>query len=123
AALPARAFLTNLGDVPFDVLTEPAVLHDVDLMTADEDACAATVRRELVVTRPGRLDAVLLYFRAHLAPGVWLSNAPGGPRTHWDRRVTALSAGRSVLPGERVTIEAWRESALKHEQLLVDVAE
>lgn len=123
AALPARSFITNLGDIPFDVITEPVLLHDLDLVAADEDACAATVRCELVVTRPGRLDAVVTYFRAHLAPGVVLTNAPEAPRTHWDRRVTALSAGRAVLPGERVGIEVFRESALKHEQLLVDVAD
>jgi hypothetical protein len=63
------------------------------------------------------------YFRAHLAPGITLSNAPDAPFTHWDRRVTALSAGRAVLPGERIAIKAWRESALKHEQILVDVAD
>ncbi len=122
AALPARAFLVNLGDVPFDVLTEPVRLHDLDLAVVDEDACAASGRHELVVTRPGRLDAVVVYFRAHLAPGIVLTNAPDAPRTHWDRRLTSMSAARPVLPGDRVPIEVWRESALKHEQLLVDVA-
>jgi hypothetical protein len=121
-ALPARAFVTNLGDIPFDVVTEPVVLHDLDLLTVAEDACAADVSAELVVTAPGRLDAVVTYFHAHLVPGLTLSNAPGAPPTHWDRRVTALSAGRRVRPGERVAIRAWRESALKHEQILVDVA-
>ena len=123
AALPARAFISNLGDIPFDVLTEPVLLHDLDLLTAEEDACAETRRCELPVTRPGRLDAVVVYVRAHLAPGITLSNAPDAPRTHWDRRVTALSVGRPVLPGERIVIEVFRESALKHEQLLVDVAD
>jgi hypothetical protein len=123
AALPSRAFVTNLGDVPFDVVTDPVVIHDIDLQSAHEDVCAADVSAELVVTRPGRVDAVVTYFRAHLAPGITLSNAPDAPFTHWDRRVTALSAGRAVLPGERIAIKAWRESALKHEQILVDVAD
>lgn len=123
AALPARAFITNLGDIPFEILTEPEVLHDLDLMTADEDACAAKLTKYLCVTRPGRLDAVVTYFRAHLAPGITLTNAPEWPRTHWDRKLTSLSAGRAVLPGEQVAIEIFRESALKHENLVVDVAD
>lgn len=123
AALPGRAFVKNLGDVAFDIVTEPVLLYDLDLLSADEDACATPVTTELLVTRPGRLDAVLTYFRAHLAPGITLSNAPEAPRTHWDRRITALSSGRPVLPGERIAIQAWRESSLKHEQILVDVAD
>jgi protein arginine N-methyltransferase 1 len=120
-ALPARAFVQNLGDIPFTVLTEPALLHDLDLTHVDEDACAAPATTELHVIRPGRLDAVVTCFRAHLAPGVILTNAPGAPRTHWDPRVTAVSASRDVVPGDRVALHAWREAALKHEQLVVDL--
>jgi SAM-dependent methyltransferase len=119
-ALPARAFIQNVGDVPFTILTEPARLHDLDLARVDEDACAAAVIAELRVVHAGRLDALVTYFRAHLGPGVVLTNAPGAPPTHWDRRVTAVSAARAVQPGEAVAIHAWREAALKHEQLVVD---
>jgi hypothetical protein len=122
AALPPRAFVTDLGDVPFEVLTEPLLLHDLDLTVVDEDACAAPVHGELVVTHPGRLDAIVTYFRAHLGGGIVLTNAPDAPRTHWERRVTTVSASCAVLPGARIAIAAWREANLKHEQLIVDLA-
>ncbi len=120
-ALPGRAFVVNLGDASFEVLTEPLPLHDLDLTSVGEDACAAPVHGDLRVTRHGRLDAIVTYFRAHLAEGIVLSNAPDTPHTHWEHRITGVSAARAVMPGDRVAVAAWRETALKYEQLVVDV--
>lgn len=121
-ALPSRAFVETLGDVAFEVLTEPVCLHDLDLRTVDEDACAATVTAELRATRAGRVNAIALWFRAHLDDQVALTNAPDAPLTHWGHRVTSVSAARDVRPGDRIAIAAHREVDLKHERLVVDVA-
>ncbi len=121
-ALPARAFIHTLRDVGFVILTEPCLLHDLDLMTVTEDAVAAPVARTLEVTRAGRLGAVLLFFRAHLDDHGILANAPDAAPTHWGRRITALSASRTVAPGDRVPIMVAREAHLAHERLIIDVA-
>lgn len=121
-ALPARAFVTTLDDAPFEVLTEPVVLHDLDLATTDEDACAVTVTRELVARCAGRLNAIVMWFRAHLGDGIVLTTAPDAPRTHWGHRLTSVSAARDVRPGDRIALTASRETDLKYERLVVDVS-
>ncbi|HEX5634174.1 MAG TPA: 50S ribosomal protein L11 methyltransferase, partial [Gemmatimonadales bacterium] len=120
AALPDRAYQHTVRGASFELLTEPTLLHDLDLTTVDEDACAATLTRTLTATRAGTLSAVLLHFRAHLDHDLVLSNGPELPETHWGRRITALSHSRPVHPGDRLPLQVTREATLHHERLRLD---
>jgi hypothetical protein len=79
---------------------------------------AATVLPEVSMRRPGRLDAVLGFFTATLAPGIELSNFPSYPGCNWavwvwPLRHTAVAASDvmrlTVLRPEDVRdVTGWR---------------
>jgi protein arginine N-methyltransferase 1 len=88
----ARLFRFDLERGPLDALRRAA-----------QDVRAAA---SLPVEEAGRLGAVAVFFRAELAEGIELSNAPLAPETHWGQLVAPLARPRDVRPGDRVGIEA-----------------
>jgi hypothetical protein len=95
---------------PESLVTAPARLGAVSLDRGARGAIRATLR--LPVTRAGTLDAVAAWFRAELAPQVWMTNAPGHDRI--DRGVALLpvspaielAAGQTIVADLRVDTEA-----------------
>jgi len=98
---------------PPTLLSEPAVLID----SADPAQTAAgNARRRprqpqrlppITISRPGRLQAVLGYFVATLAPGVTLSNLPSYPGCNWTVWVWPLRHAE-VAAGDEIRIEVCR---------------
>jgi SAM-dependent methyltransferase len=65
----------------------------------DGSAPSARIRKRLVITRPGRLHAIMGYFTATLGPDITLSNFPSYPGCNWavwiwPLRPTTVSAGQ-----------------------------
>jgi protein arginine N-methyltransferase 1 len=104
---PARALAVNTGyPARLDkeqLLAEPALLASLDLAEPEPPSIGAEV--ELTVERAGTLHGLGGWFRAELAPGIYMSNAPGDA-SRIDRRNVFLPLERAthVTPGDRIRI-------------------
>jgi protein arginine N-methyltransferase 1 len=85
-------------------LSAPATLVDQRLGTP-----ARTEARllRLPITSPGRLQAVMGYFTASLAPDISLSNFPSYPGCNWAVWIWPLRH-TDVVPGDLLTVEVRR---------------
>ncbi len=68
----------------------------------------SNVSAEVFIGRRGRLDAIMGFFRARLAPGLWISTAPDRPRTHWGQVLFPVGVGVSVQRKDRVSFTLGR---------------
>ena len=104
---PARALAVNTGyPARLDteqLLAEPALLASLDLAEPEPPSIGAEV--ELTVERAGTLHGLGGWFRAELAPGIYMSNAPGDA-SRIDRRnvFLPLDGATPVAPGDRIRI-------------------
>ena len=104
---PARALAVNTGyPARLDkeqLLAEPALLASLDLGEPEPPSLGAAA--ELTVERAGALHGLGGWFRAELAPGIYMSNAPGDA-SRIDRRNVFLPLDRatSVAPGDRIRV-------------------
>jgi protein arginine N-methyltransferase 1 len=100
------------------LLTEEAVLYDLDLSRPLADQVAPPVTVKLRAHDTGRVGGIILYFRAHLDATFALTTSPYSPRTHWDWTVYDLQRSVPVRPGDDVGLEA-RVEAIEDEQRIV----
>lgn len=120
---PAREWAANTGYPArieaAQLLGRPSVLARIPIRGISTSRLA--LEATLQVDREGRLDAFGGWFRSELAPGVFLSNAPGAePRLARRNLVLPLDTPVPVLPGDTIRIEvrirpserivAWRGS-------------
>ena len=105
----ARALAMNTGYpahlTPSQLLAEPVTLATLDL--AELEPRSLGVEVELATLRSGTLHGLGGWFRAELAPGIFMSNAPGDP-ARIDRRNVFLPIARPVAiePGDRIRVRA-----------------
>jgi protein arginine N-methyltransferase 1 len=117
-----------LGDVGQErflpaVLTEETLLCRLDLRPASSLAVEPAADLRLRVIRPGKLGAVLVYFRAHLDEETVLSTAPDAPWTpSWRRDARPLERVIAVEPGREIPIRAEVRTAHGLENLHVELA-
>jgi type I protein arginine methyltransferase len=104
---PARALAVNTGyPARLDseqLLAEPVCLTELDL--SEPEPPSIGVEAELSVRRPGTLHGLGGWFRAELAPGIYMSNAPGDA-ARIDRRNVFLPLDRAtaVEAGDRLRV-------------------
>jgi protein arginine N-methyltransferase 1 len=104
---PARALAVNTGyPARLDseqLLAEPVRLAELDL--AEPQPRSLGIETELLVSRAGTFHGLGGWFRAELAPGIYMSNAPGDA-SRIDRHNVFLPLDRatSVEPGERIRV-------------------
>jgi protein arginine N-methyltransferase 1 len=77
---------------------------------------------ELRISRPGRLGALVLFFRATLDESTELTNSPLLPRTSWGYLVVPLDRAVDVQPGAVVPISIRRERTVGRTALVASVA-
>lgn len=106
---------------PYPILSAECRLFDLDL-TADLSGAGSPVEALLDIEAPGELNAVVLYFRAHLDERICLSTSPFAPKTHWGWFVRDLSHSIPVRVGERVALKARVDTVLGQQQLRVELA-
>lgn len=106
---------------PYPILSGECRLYDLDL-AADLSAAGGPVGAVLDIEAPGELNALVLYFRAHLDERTCLSTSPFAPRTHWGWYVRDLSRSVPVRAGDRVAVQARVDTVLGRQQLWVDLA-
>jgi protein arginine N-methyltransferase 1 len=85
---------------PGELLGPPAQLAHIDLTTAASAVVAGEV--EVGVARDGVLHGLAGWFRAELAPGVEISNAPGEHTTPYLQAWLPIGAPVPVTAGERI---------------------
>jgi len=76
--------------------------HDAYTTTLADSKSMMRTKNRFVMTRPGILNGLALWFDSVIAPGVLLSNAPEALPTHWGRVVFPLERGYQVKPGDVV---------------------
>ena len=105
----ARTLAVNTGYparfAAAELLAEPASLSVLDL--AKPEPRSVVAEAECAVRREGTLHGLGGWFRAELAPGMFMSNAPGDP-ARIDRRNVFLPVGKpvAVAPGDRIRVRA-----------------
>eukprot|EP00755_Sulcionema_specki_P008954 Sspe_Gene.42327::Locus_20554_Transcript_1_1_Confidence_1.000_Length_2676::g.42327::m.42327/K11438/PRMT7; type III protein arginine methyltransferase len=96
----------------WSLLTAPTVAFDVDFSSPDDIASALAEHAvHFPVTRPGTANAVVWWFKATLADGIELSNAPptsdgslGTAPTHWANAVARLPEELELAAGGTVAL-------------------
>ncbi len=84
---PSRLWTTDTNQVPIEQAMAP---HEAETL--------------LQVREPGTANALALWFRAQLAPGISLSVGPGDPPTHWGMTTAPLNSPIDLTPGMAVRI-------------------
>ncbi len=110
------------GRASFDgakVLSEECALLDIDFHRDPEQLRGQMGTRTLEIQQPGRLDALALYFRAHLDERTVISTSPLAPPTHWGHDLRPV-AGRAVSAGDRITLNVDIDTVQGHPCLKVE---
>ena len=84
-----------------DLRSEPAPLWTTDAGAIPLDHAQAPQEAEvrLPVHEHGTANALALWFRAELAPGISLAIGPGDPPTHWGMTTAPLRESVELTPG------------------------
>lgn len=104
------------------LLTDEAVLYDLDLSRPLMAQVEKPARVTLRARDAGRLGGVVLFFRAHLDEKLVLTTSPYAPRTHWDWTVYDLSQTRQLSAGDQVGLQARVEPMDDEQRIVVDLA-
>jgi SAM-dependent methyltransferase len=102
-----RQVTRTVPDQGVHVLTEEALVYNLDLREDLGGVAANLVATQLKATVEGSLNSVAVYFRAHLDEQIVLSNSPLLPHTHWGHLQYDLPREIRVSPGDRVPL-IWR---------------
>ena len=81
------------------LLTEAAVLQEIDLLKVSPEFDSFVSRVDLRATDDGILGGLLGWFDLEMAPMNWLSTAPGKPATHWKQVYFPLPRAIPVAKG------------------------
>ena len=105
----ARVLAANTGYparfAPEGLLADPATLADLDLAEAEPRSIGAEV--ECAARRSGTLHGLGGWFRAELAPGIFMSNGPGEPgRIDRLNVFLPIASPVAVEPGDRIRVRA-----------------
>lgn len=90
-----------------DGLAAPArAMWTTDTTTAALSESLAPHRCELTfeMAEPTRVNALVAWFDAELAPGVGLSNAPDAPETHWGQLTLPLDRAIDLAVGAKLQV-------------------
>jgi SAM-dependent methyltransferase len=89
------------------LIADPVPMFDIDAYRFDAAQASLPFRASLrfQARRNGHVDALALWFRAELADGVELTNAPGAPPTHWKQYALPLECGGRVSAGAQILVE------------------
>jgi len=98
-------------------LTTPVLVGDFDLETLVPEAISFSRQVTLEVVESGILNGFFIWFTAHLAEGVTLTNSPFEDRTHWRQMRLHDFPPRTVRQGDRVDVAISYRGEL-HIQLL-----
>lgn len=94
-----------------DVLSEPALVADIDLETVtDSDVTASG---SLVTRRDGVLHGLVCWFDAEVGGGYWVDNQPPAQAPSWSQGFLARSEPIAVSAGQDL---AWEISASENGQ-------
>lgn len=98
--------LNNLYNVkiePGEIVSEPAPLTGIDMHTASPDRVRGG-RLVFESGRDGTLHGLAGWFRARLAPQIWLETGPEAPETVW-RQVFMPFEALPLRRGQRIEVE------------------
>jgi SAM-dependent methyltransferase len=89
------------------LIADPLPLWTIDAYSFDTAQANLPFRASVRfrAARDGTVDALALWFRADLADGVELTNAPGAPPTHWKQYALPLERGGAVKAGAEIIVE------------------
>jgi hypothetical protein len=110
-----RVMAPSLAD---RVLTRECLLRDIHF---DREFAIDERTSELPISSDGMLDAVLVYFRAHLDDHIQLTNSPFTPLTSWGWSVRDLRERRPVKSGQQLVVRSRIEPIDGYQQILVEV--
>ncbi len=87
----------------WEPLSEPVPLYNLSLH-GDVRKFSNTVT--VPVSRPGVVNAAIVFFKGRIGPTTYLSTAPwdGGDRSHWFTAGWAFAEGHHVRPGDELTL-------------------
>jgi protein arginine N-methyltransferase 1 len=105
---------------PFGILSQECVLYDIDFL--DDWGDMQTPRTHtLEIEKPGDLNGLVIFFRAHLDERTQLTNSPFAPKTHWEWNFRGLSKRRAVKPGDRIKLSSGLIQTFNVQRMEVDI--
>jgi len=107
----------HLATVP-ELLGPPQVLEEVRVGAPARDP-EEPLALSLPIDRPGRLDAVLGWFRAQLFGPIGYATLTPGSRPTWPYWCVPLPPPRQVTPGDRLDLDIARGHAMNSAQWAV----
>ncbi|MBA2543951.1 MAG: 50S ribosomal protein L11 methyltransferase [Deltaproteobacteria bacterium] len=92
---------------PSALVAEPQRMwsHDPHTCSLEEADQAFTTKLVFEATAPVTMSGILTWFVAEMGDGTTLSNAVGGPDTHWGRSMFPLDRAIDLVAGSKVTVE------------------
>ena len=105
------------------LLTEAAILHEIDLLKVSPEFDSFVSRVDLRATEQGIIAGLVGWFDLEMTPMNWLSTAPGKPATHWKQVYFPLPRAIPVAKGR--TYPLWmhyRPPDQDHRGMQVDVS-
>jgi hypothetical protein len=97
----ALSNVQSLGTPSDAVLAMPQRLSRLE-MTSDIEDLDTTI--DATIERAATIHGFGGWFRAELAPSVWLSNDPAEDQTHWGQAIFPLERPLDVAAGDRVNL-------------------
>lgn len=104
------------------IVSEELQLLDLDLAAELPESLGQRSESRLRIAAAGRLDALALFFRAHLDETLHLSTSPYAPLTSWGHDIRALSRQQRVSPGDEIVLSQGIDSRLGRQRLMIDLA-
>lgn len=109
-------------ETKFQVLSAECPLLSLDFAVDDLAAPSLASEPRLSIGTPGRLGALLIFFRARFDEEIAISTAPDAPATHWGHDIRILSIAREVHPGDEIPLVATLEGSYGRQKLRVGLA-
>ena len=110
--------------VPYEsILTEAAVLQEIDLLKVSQEFDSFVTRVDLRATEQGILGGLVGWFDLEMTSHNWLSTAPGKPATNWKQVYFLLPRDITVAKGRSYPLWMhYRPPSQDHRGMQVDVS-
>ena len=109
-------------DTKFQILSAECPLVSIDFAADSLAAPVLPQEPHLLIEAPGRLGALVVFFRARFDDEIAISTAPDAPATHWGYDIRILPAAREVHPDDRLALAVELTGDFGRQKLKVGLA-
>ena len=116
---PNMRIVDDLSSNVAAILSQEAQLFTANFYNDLNNHYKTAVNVPLQIEHRGKINAVLVFFRAQLDDAIQLSNTPYNAHTHWGWALHDLPAEYPVEPGDQIDIRAQITTVDGRERVLI----